>query len=230
MWVFDYVDSLKFTQQKDNITQQFKTIVEATRQFNQNTSTSLTTEENNLDKIKSLIANEANECSELFNSVYEAYKNALTDEKKYLERRMRAIEDLNDIQERFYVVVRQANIYHEASIAFTKATDNLAAQEQKMRQDCAKDPTRQEKWDEYIEKVKNTKKEALKTVIESLKKFIEEKKKFNTYRCRKMKESYATYGKAMNEYSKSLSEEYSKLHNDIDKVRLDITNAIVKHD
>lgn len=212
--------------QKDVVNPQFKAIVTATRQLNENTANILILENKCLDQFKKMTESQANECSELLSKAVESYHNSLAEEIDLLDNQKRAIEDLHDIQERFLVVVRTADKYKEAQKAFTKATDNLEASKKKMASDIAKDPSKQETWNINIEKSKNQARDALKTLTESLKKLIEEKKKFNHFRIQRMKHSYRTYGNATNEYSKKLIDAYADLKNQIDLITLDVNKTI----
>lgn len=228
MFVFDMIESYKVSTHKDQITSNLKAVIDATRQFNDYHMQSLELEKSVSGKLENMISKEAPECSELYDRLKQIHQQLLNQEVNYVKQQQRSIEDINDITERFLVVVRQSQKYESAITSYNQAGENLANFMTKMQIELQKDPSKQEKLEVTLEKYKKEKAEALENLKCQLQLFIEEKRRFNSFRARRMSQAYTLYGNATKTSSEEITKLSSHLKEEADKVMLQITESVTK--
>ena len=204
----EILDNIFVNQKKDKIVANLQTVVTAGRQFNEYTRESLIYEKEFKNAINEIVAQEVPEFAEEIKKVTDAYSRAIGQESFYIRGKTRAIEDLNDIQERFTVVVRQNEKYREARHQLREATRLLQEAETRYEQEQSKGGSKIAKYSVAIQECKTNKKKAIENLKKEIQLFIEEKKKFNAFRARRMKQSYKCYGSSTKNSMDHISQSY----------------------
>ncbi|EAY10707.1 hypothetical protein TVAG_364310 [Trichomonas vaginalis G3] len=213
-------------QRKGQITSNFNTVIEATRAQHQHTIETLAYERRMTDNLRSMLEKEVPECKDLLSKIMSIYGKAFFQEYKYVEAQSRAIEDLNDIQERFLVVVRSSARSSEAHANLKRTTEALDLAKQKLEIEKSKNSSKVQKMEAYVEECREQKKQAIENLKTAIKSYIEEKKKFNAFRDRRMKQSYSTYGATTVSFSNTLSQIYSDMKASIEDTKPQVTTSI----
>lgn len=222
----NFIGSIVLNQKKGQITSTLNTIVDATRQSNQNQIEILALERKMTDNLKTMVAKEAPECNALLGKVMDMYSKTFLPEYKYVEAKNRSIEDLNDIQERFLVVVRQAEKFKESKTNLKRQMELLDQNKQKLEIERTKNSNKVPKLEALVNECKDNVRKAIEEEKIQIQKYIEEKKKFNAFRARRMKSSYLTLGKATQQSSETLSTTYTNLKGAIEEVKPQVTSTI----
>ena len=207
----EILDNLFVTQKKDKIAANLQTVVSAGRQYNDLTRDSLIYEKEFISSINEIVAQEVPEFADEIKKVTGAYSRAIGQESYYIRGKTRAIEDLNDIQERFTVVVRQNEKYRDARHQLREATRLLQEAEARYEQEQSKGGSKIAKYSVAIQECKTNKKKAIENLKKEIQLFIEEKKKFNAFRARRMKQSYKCYGASTRNSMNHVSESYEMM-------------------
>ena len=225
----EIIDNIFIQQRKERIVARLQTVIDAGRQQNEYTKDSLIYENELIKELNEIVKQEAPEFSEEFSKVTKCYAEAVSEDMKYLNGKIRAIEDLNDIQERFTVVVRQNQKYHDAKDALSEATKALDAAKLKYDQELSKGGPNLSKLSVKMAECSTAKKNAIENLKKETLLFIEEKKKFNAFRSRRLKSSYKTLGKSTKESTGAMAASYENMKSAIEEAKENTDKILATH-
>ena len=134
--------------------------------------------------------------------------------RRLADQEARNAEDFRDIIERYDVMYRANNEYHDAKDKYEAAEKALESARAKNEAEKSKpdyEAKRKVKNENEIEKLKSQKAKYLDLVKEKLSKFIEEREKYVRFKVRRLCEGWTRYGHALKVESDNESLTYDKI-------------------
>lgn len=192
----DFVENLFVQQQKGKITNNLAVVVDSTRDSLAKNQDAVNAEKVFMKALYVLIKNEAPDYKDAIKPIIRSYHRALHQEDNLIMGKTRSIEDLNDIQERFAVVVRASQRYQNAKHALKESTRSLADAKARRDQEIAKGGNKVDKLQVAVADAIQYKKDCIENLKKEINIFIEEKQKFNKFRIRRMRHSFKCYGES----------------------------------
>ena len=222
----EFLDNLFLNQKKDKIVANLQGVVSAGRNYNEYTRDSLIYEKEFIKSINELVAQEVPEFTDEIKKITDLYSRAIGQESYYIRGKSRSIEDLNDIQERFVVVVRANERYRDAKHDLRQTNQNLKDAEARYEQEQSKGGSKTAKYSVQIQECKIAKKAAIENLKKATQNFIDEKKKFNAFRTRRMKQSYHCYGKSTKDSMEHVAQSYQMMKDAVSEAQIKVDQIL----
>ena len=147
-----------------------------------------------LEHLTKIVESECPECKSAFRPLALALAEQIECERAFSDVLSRGVEDINDISERFAVVVRASTTYANAKKDLQNAKQAFENARTKLAQDRAMGGRNAPKLEQVAARAKEDVKNKITTLKEAIEDFIVQKEKFAEFRIRRLRESLAHIG------------------------------------
>jgi hypothetical protein len=222
----EIIDNIYIQQRKDKIVAKLQNVVDTRKLQNDYLKESLIFEKEIISNLNDLVKQEVPEFQEAFAKITGIYSEAVAEDSNFLSQKVRSVEDINDIQERFTVVVRQNQKYQDAKENLKEATQAYDRAKLRYDQELSKNGPNLSKLSVKVAECSTAWKNAIEQLKTETLLFIEQKKKFNAFRARRIKSSYKTLGTATKESTNAMATLYENMKNSISEAKENVDTIL----
>ena len=169
-----------------------------------------------LEHLTKIIETECPECKSAFRPVAAALAQQIACDRAFADVQSRGVEDINDISERFAIVVRASNVYATAKKDLQNSKQRFETARQKLQQDRAMGGRNAMKLEQLAIKAKDEVKGRITDLKEAIEQYIIQKEKFAEFRMRRLREAFVHIGQGTSAIMRQDVEAWKQLEAAID--------------
>ena len=188
------------TLEKNTISGILNPVVQPGREFYENEARIGRCETRFVGKMGEIVEKACPELKPLYDSVADHIKAHLECERGLAETNARAVEDLNDITERYAMLYAAYSRYTKEKKALCDARAKLQTARGKLAQERAMAGKNQAKAEDAVRQGIETVKQRIRSLQDRIRELIEFKEKFNVFKQRRMRESFLHLGEGTSFY------------------------------